>query len=79
MNRYLLENIDWLIEKLEGLNEDDYVLFDCPGQIELYCHLDVMQRIVQKLGKFGFSLISVFLMDCTFMNEDTKFISGMMV
>jgi len=29
----LLDNIDWLEEKLADLYQDDYVLFDCPGQI----------------------------------------------
>lgn len=31
---YLLQNQNWLTDKLnEIVKEDDYVLFDCPGQI----------------------------------------------
>ena len=31
---YLLQNQSWLEEKLsEFVGEDDYVIFDCPGQI----------------------------------------------
>ena len=32
---YLMENIEWL-EKQIGAYEDDYLIIDCPGQIELY-------------------------------------------
>lgn len=28
--RYLMENMDWLEEEL-GSYEDDYLIFDCPG------------------------------------------------
>jgi GPN-loop GTPase len=42
---YLIENIDWLEDQIQGLGADDYVLFDCPGQLELYTHLDIMNRV----------------------------------
>lgn len=29
---YLLENIDWLVDKLKSL-ETNYAIFDCPGQV----------------------------------------------
>lgn len=32
---YLLEHLDWLIDRLQGLNSS-YVLFDCPGQVSLF-------------------------------------------
>jgi GTPase SAR1 family protein len=45
---FLLENVSWLEERLdESTEDDDYILFDCPGQIELYSHLDVMKRLVR--------------------------------
>lgn len=31
--RYLSQNFDWLHEQLEDI-EDDYILFDCPGNEE---------------------------------------------
>lgn len=30
---YLMDNVDWLQEQLNSVGTDDYVLFDCPGQI----------------------------------------------
>ena len=31
--RYLVQNFDWLEEKLGDI-DDDYILFDCPGTIK---------------------------------------------
>uniref|UniRef100_A0A2K5N7I5 GPN-loop GTPase 3 n=1 Tax=Cercocebus atys TaxID=9531 RepID=A0A2K5N7I5_CERAT len=45
---YFANNFDWL-EKKKKKKEDDYILFDCPGQIELYTHLPVMKQLVQQL------------------------------
>ena len=39
---------EWLEEAL-GEDEDDYILFDCPGQIELYTHMTVMKKLVDTL------------------------------
>jgi len=30
---------------------DDYVLFDCPGQVELFTHHDSLKRILRKMEK----------------------------
>lgn len=73
---YLAENMDWLEEKVSGLLEEDYVLFDCPGQLELYSHLDTMGRIASGLQKMGFSLCSVCLLDVTFLDDDFKWLGG---
>lgn len=74
---YLTKNLDWLDKQL-GEEMEDYVLFDCPGQIELYTHLDVMQRIVAHLHKMEFNICGVFLIDSQFMIEPSKFISGVL-
>ena len=47
--RYLIENLDWLEEQLDEV-EDDYILFDLPGQIELYTHIPVMRQLADKVG-----------------------------
>lgn len=46
---FLLENLDWLQEALNEIPEDGYILFDCPGQIELYSHLDPMYKLIKFL------------------------------
>ncbi|CAE7191955.1 gpn3, partial [Symbiodinium sp. KB8] len=50
---YLAESIEWFQEILRNFGEDDYVLLDCPGQIELYSHIPVMRRVVDVLRSEG--------------------------
>ena len=49
----LEHNFDWLADKLNELGED-YVLFDCPGQVELFTHHDSLRKIFLRLQKLGF-------------------------
>jgi len=74
---FLLENQEWLEEAL-GEGDDDYVLFDCPGQIELYTHMPVMRRLVDTLQAWNFRICGIFVLDCHFMVDGNKFISGAM-
>jgi GPN-loop GTPase len=50
----LEEQIDWLKDGLEGLGEEEYVLFDCPGQVELFTHHDSLRRVFLKIQKLGY-------------------------
>lgn len=72
---YLTQNLEWLHDQLnEG--EDDYFLFDCPGQIELYSHLSVMRQIVDALKSWNFNICSTFLLDTTFCLDADKFMAA---
>jgi len=73
--RYLLENQDWLKEQL-GEDDDDYILFDLPGQIELYTHMKTVKQLAELLQHWGFNVCSVMLIDSQFMVDGPKFISG---
>lgn len=55
-----------------------FYLLSFAGQIELYTHLDVMQRIVAHLQQMEFNICGVFLVDSQFMIESSKFISGVL-
>jgi len=74
---FLMENTEWLEEAL-GEDEDDYVLFDCPGQIELYTHLNVMRKLVDQLQAWNFRVCGIFVLDSHFMVDGAKFLSGAM-
>lgn len=50
---YLMQNTDWLQQQLNEVGTDDYVIFDCPGQIELYSHLEVFNDFVKYLQNYG--------------------------
>lgn len=74
---YFAQNLDWLDEVLEEI-EDDYILFDLPGQIELYTHIPVMKQLVDKLQRMDFRICGTFLIDSQFMIEASKFVSGVL-
>ncbi|XP_044754694.1 GPN-loop GTPase 3 [Coccinella septempunctata] len=74
---YLFENLDWLQDKL-GEQEDEYILFDCPGQIELFTHIPAMRKFIERLQSWNFNVCVVFLIDVQFMTDGPKFISGTM-
>ncbi|KAL3761339.1 hypothetical protein ACHAWU_000473 [Discostella pseudostelligera] len=75
---YLLQNMDWLQENLDEYDDDEYLILDCPGQIELYTHIPVMNKIIDQLRLWGYNdkLVSVFIVDATFVTDPAKFISG---
>ncbi|KAK7071118.1 GPN-loop GTPase 3 [Halocaridina rubra] len=74
---YLMEpdGREWLKEQL-GEYDEDCILFDCPGQIELYTHMDVMKRMVLQLQNWDFRVCAVFVLDAGYMVDATKFLSG---
>ena len=77
---YLLENSEWLEEELDGYGPDDYLLFDCPGQIELYTHLPVFRQLVNGvLRKFNYSVCCVNVIDSQFIADASKFLSASLV
>ncbi|EFA74673.1 ATP binding protein [Heterostelium album PN500] len=54
----------------------DYLIIDCPGQIELYSHIPVMRTLVDALQQSGYRVCAVFMVDSQFILDSCKFISG---
>lgn len=72
----LMDNLDWLHERLEE-GDEEYILFDIPGQIELFTHFDLIARLVKFLkDDLDFRLCGVFLLDSQFVTDLSKFFSG---
>ncbi|CAG8705039.1 17298_t:CDS:2, partial [Racocetra persica] len=74
---FLLNNMDWLEEEL-GEYEDDYLIIDCPGQIELYTHFPIMRRICECLQRMHFRICGVYLLESQFIQDNSKFFAGVM-
>ena len=75
---YLLDNLDWLEGEL-GNFDNDYLLVDCPGQIELYTHFPVMQRFVDVMQQqFGFRACATYLLESHFMDDKSKYFAGVL-
>ena len=49
----LEHNAEWLEEGLKELGED-YVLFDCPGQVELFTHHSSLRNIFFRIQRLGY-------------------------
>eukprot|EP00047_Mylnosiga_fluctuans_P005872 m.243259 g.243259 ORF g.243259 m.243259 type:complete len:289 (+) comp14198_c0_seq1:336-1202(+) len=74
---YLLNNIEVMDDAL-GEQADDYLLIDCPGQIELYTHIPVMKAIVEHLKSRDYRVAAIYLLDSQFMSEPSKYFSGIL-
>lgn len=76
---YLAAHLDWLQTRLTGYS-DHYILFDCPGQFELYTDSDSMRVIVDFLTRrMKFQLVSVTLIDCMMCVSPHAYVSAVML
>lgn len=75
---FLMNNLDWLDEEI-GDYDEEYLIFDCPGQIELYTHVPVLPTIVKHLqNNLNFSLCATYLLEAPFVIDRPKFFSGVL-
>lgn len=58
---YLEANFDWLVERLDevlgngqGQGGGGYVIFDTPGQVEIWTNHESLKRVVEKLMKLDY-------------------------
>lgn len=84
---YIENNFDWLLKRLQSLITEHstsslpppYILFDCPGQIELYTHHGSIHRIIEQLTKqFQIRLCCVNLIDSYYCSNSSNFISALL-
>jgi len=75
---YLEQNYDWLLVKLRSLT-DSYLIFDMPGQVELYTHHSAIKNIFGKLQEIGYQLCVVHMVDSHYCSDPTKFISTLLL
>jgi len=75
---YLLNNLDWLENEL-GNYDNDYLVIDCPGQIELYTHFPVITKFVSLMQQqFNFRICATYLLDSHFMDDKAKYFAGVL-
>ena len=74
---YLEDNLEnWLSMTLEGYDDGDCVIFDCPGQIELYSHHSTFRAIADQLQAWSWHVITVYILDAQFVTDGAKYIAG---
>jgi GTPase SAR1 family protein len=76
---FLMQNLDFLTEALEPLSDDFLIIFDMPGQIELYTHIPLLPTLTNFLSRQGplnISMCATYLLESTFVIDKAKFFSG---
>lgn len=76
---FLLQNLDFLHTAIEPLSEEYLIIFDLPGQIELYTHIPLLPELIKFLsrqGAMGINLCATYLLEATFVVDKAKFFAG---
>mmetsp|Transcript_33167 Transcript_33167/g.75188 ORF Transcript_33167/g.75188 Transcript_33167/m.75188 type:complete len:319 (+) Transcript_33167:123-1079(+) len=80
---YVEVNLDWLVMRIRKATEGvavPYLIIDCPGQVELYTHHEVMTKITQQLVKaLDLRLAAVHLIDSTLCVDAYRYISAVLL
>ncbi|KAL8734255.1 MAG: hypothetical protein Q9181_003267 [Wetmoreana brouardii] len=74
----LEQNIVWLQQGLDKLGED-YILFDCPGQVELFTHHSSLRNIFFRIQKMGYRLVALHLTDSYCLTLPSLYISTLLL
>ena len=67
---------DWLGEELSAFGDDDYLLFDCPGQVELYSHVSCFRSLADYLASHDVRACAVYCLDVQFAASPSKYVAG---
>ncbi|KAL2006167.1 hypothetical protein VTN00DRAFT_9821 [Thermoascus crustaceus] len=76
---FLMQNLDFLTQALDPLSEEYLIIFDMPGQIELYTHIPILPSLVSFLSRAGplnINLCAAYLLESTFVIDKAKFFAG---
>lgn len=78
---YLEAHVDKIVamieERIRNEDEDVYLIFDLPGQVELYTHGNAVPRLLSKLVKIlDLRLVAVQLIDSHYCTEPSNFLSA---
>ena len=75
---YLEAHVDEVVQMIrERLEDDYYLIFDLPGQVELYTHGTAVPRLLQELVKvLDLRLVAIQLIDAHYCTEPANFLSA---
>ncbi|KAF5958343.1 hypothetical protein HYC85_005568 [Camellia sinensis] len=77
---YLEKNVDWLESKLKPLLKDHYLLFDFPGQVELFFLHSNAKKVIDTLIKnLDLRLTAVHLVDAHLCSDPGKYVSALIL
>jgi GTPase SAR1 family protein len=74
------DSVDLLVEKIKKISAKSYVVFDCPGQVELFTHHSSLHRIFKRLEKeIDLRLCVVSLIDSFYITSPSQYISVLLL
>jgi len=76
---YLDENYDWLQKFIKQIKPRHFVLFDFPGQVELFINSQSVKNLLRKLDKEQMRICAVNLIDSHHCVDPAKFIAGLLI
>ena len=79
---YVAKNLDWLKERVEPLvREGKYLLFDLPGQVELFNMHDALKEIIKEITgpEWNLRVCTVHLVDSHLCADPSKYIAALML
>ena len=77
---YLVENLDWLKERVEPLVEaGKFLLFDLPGQVELFNTHPALKRVIDEIARWDLRVCTVHLVDSHLCADPAKYVAALML
>ena len=80
-NGSLIRSLEYLSENIQEMeifefSDNSIVLVDCPGQVELYMHYDLIPKIVSRFLDHNNQCAILYLIESHYLNNFEKFISA---
>ncbi|CEP20774.1 unnamed protein product [Cyberlindnera jadinii] len=74
------DSVQLLVDKIKKISEKSYVVFDCPGQVELFTHHSSLHHIFIKLQKqIDLRLCVVSLIDSFYLTSPSQYVSVLLL
>ncbi|KAK9462416.1 uncharacterized protein V1516DRAFT_694552 [Lipomyces oligophaga] len=75
----LEDNWEEFVSRIQELGEKEYIVFDCPGQVELFTHHSSLRRLFLGLQKLDYRLVVVNLIDSFYITSASQYISVLLL
>lgn len=76
---YLEKNADWLRDKLAPLRDTHYIIFDCPGQLELFNVHESLRNVLHMMtNEWHYRVCTVYLTDSHLCCDPGKYVAALL-
>ncbi|KAK9466488.1 hypothetical protein V1512DRAFT_169799 [Lipomyces arxii] len=75
----LEDNWDEFMERIKEFGDRDYLIFDCPGQVELFTHHNSLRSLFLRMQRQDYRLVVVNLIDSFYITSPNRYISVLLL